>query len=87
MGNKALVIDVASRSIPSGSLFKWNQIPQMESFTRDIETPVLDDNADKHAIVSGIPTVLARPNLFSLALGYSGDSMTNSDASLNSYYD
>lgn len=87
MANKALVIDVAARSALSGNLYKWDNIGNIESFTRDIITPALDRNADKSAIVSGIPTVFARPNLFALALGYSGDAMTDNNASLNGYYE
>ena len=87
MANKALVIDVAARSALSGNLYKWDNIGNIESFTRDIITPALDKNADKSAIVSGIPTVFARPNLFALALGYSGDAMTDNNASLNGYYE
>ena len=48
MANKALVIDVKKDSrLTNGSLEIWNTIDNMESFTRDIETPKLDDNADE----------------------------------------
>ncbi len=89
MANKALVIDVKKDSrLTNGSLEIWNTIDNMESFTRDIETPKLDDNADKSAIVSGIPTVFARANMFTLALSYSGDSMSNlASSGMIKYYD
>ncbi len=87
MANKALVIDVKERSRLNGVLEKWETIGNMQGFTRDIETPKLDENADKSAIVSGIPTVFARANMFSLALSYSGDSMSNAaSAGMIEYY-
>ena len=86
MANKALVIDVSQRSQLNGVLDKWEPIGNMSGFTRDIETPKLDENADKSAIVSGIPTVFARANMFNLALSYSGDSMSNASASMISFY-
>ena len=87
MANKALVIDVNSRTALNGVLDKWETIGNMQSFTRDIITPELNERADKSAIVSGIPTVYARANMFSLALSYSGDSMTNTSAGMIAYYD
>ena len=87
MANKALVIDVNSRTALNGVLEKWETIGNMQSFTRDIITPELDEKADKSAIISGIPTVYARANMFSLALSYSGDSMTNTSAGMIAYYD
>lgn len=86
MANKALVIDVNSRTALNGVLDKWETIGNMQAFTRDIITPELDEKADKSAIVSGIPTVFARANMFSLALSYSGDSMTNTSAGMIAYY-
>lgn len=87
MANKALVIDVNSRTALNGVLDKWETIGTMPSFTRDIITPELNEKADKSAIVSGIPTVFARANMFKLALEYSGDSMTNTSAGMIAYYD
>lgn len=86
MANKALVIDVNSRSALNGVLDKWETIGTMQAFTRDIITPELNERADKSAIVSGIPTVFARANMFKLALEYSGDSMTNTSAGMIAYY-
>ena len=86
MANKALVIDVQGRTALNGVLEKWEPIGNMAAFTRDIITPALDENADKSAIVSGIPTVFARANMFSLALSYSGDSMANASAGMIAYY-
>lgn len=87
MANKPLVIDVVSRTALNGVLDKWEPIGNIQAFTRDIITPELDENADKSAIVSGIPTVFARANMFSLALSYSGDSMANTSKGLITYYD
>ena len=87
MANKALVIDVQERSKLNGALEQWQTIGNMQAFTRDIETPSVEENADKSAIVSGIPTVYARANMFSMALSYTGDSMANVSAGMNQYYD
>lgn len=87
MANKPLVIDVVSRTALNGVLDKWEPIGNIQAFTRDIITPELDEKADKSAIVSGIPTVFARANMFSLALSYSGDSMANTSKGLITYYD
>lgn len=86
MANKALVIDINGRTELNGVLDRWEAIGNMQAFTRDIITPKLDENADKSAIVSGIPTVYARANMFSLALSYSGDSMSNTSAGMIAYY-
>jgi hypothetical protein len=87
MANKALVIDVDERSKLNGVLEKWETIGNMQGFTRDIITPKLDENADKSAIVSGIPTVFARANMFSMALTYTNDSMANASSGMSEYYD
>lgn len=86
MANKALVIDVKERSKLNGVLDKWETLGNMDSFTRDIITPTLDENADKSAIVSGIPSVFARANMFSLALSYTGDSMSDTANGMMTYY-
>lgn len=87
MANKALVIDVQERSRLNGMLEQWQTIGNMQAFTRDIVTPSVEENADKSAIVSGIPTVYARANMFSMALSYTGDSMANVSAGMNQYYE
>ena len=86
-GSTGLVIDVKGRSRPNGVLEKWETFGNIQAFTRDIITPELDEYSDKSAMVSGIPTVFARANIFSLALNYSGDSMPIASKSLVYYYD
>jgi len=73
---KPLVIKVQPKSVPNGIQFTWNDITQtMPTFTKDIITPPIDnkdgkDSAQIGAIVSGMPTIFARANLFKLALNY-----------------
>lgn len=68
---KAIVIDVKSKSVPNGSEEKWEDITtHMPILTRDIKTPALDANSDLTSVVSGMPTVFARANLFKLAIDY-----------------
>ncbi len=72
---KPLVIKVQPKSVPGGVEYKWAPITsQMQSFTKDIITPEIGVDKDGRstvnigAIVSGMPTVFARANLFKLAL-------------------
>ena len=68
---KAIVIDVKSKSVPNGSEERWEDITtHMPILTRDIKTPALDANSDLTSVVSGMPTVFARANLFKLAIDY-----------------
>lgn len=68
---KAIVIDVKSKSVPNGTEEKWEDITtHMPILTRDIKTPALDANSDLTSVVSGMPTVFARANLFKLAIDY-----------------
>lgn len=78
---KALAIK--SKSDPPGkSEYKWDVIPEIDNFTKGIVIPELriekDGTAkvDIGAIVSGMPTVYARANLFRNAL----DNVTDTDA-------
>lgn len=84
----ALVINVESKSVPQGGVSKWNDITtQMPVFTHDIVTPGLDDKKNKtdiSALVSGVPTVFARADLFKTALSYSGSN--NANGALNDFY-
>lgn len=88
INTKALVINVESKSVPQGGVSKWNDITtQMPVFTHDIVTPGLDDKKNKtdiSALVSGVPTVFARADLFKTALSYSGSNNTN--GALNDFY-
>jgi hypothetical protein len=84
MAEKSLkALTIKSKSNPPGkSEFKWDVIPELPNFTRNIIIPDLgiDKNGiskvDIGAIVSGMPTVYARANLFRNAL----DNVTDSDA-------
>ena len=59
---------------PNGVEFAWDKIPQLEVFTKHILIPEIatDQNGDSSVnigtIVSGIPSVFARANLFRSAL-------------------
>lgn len=71
MAHKALVISVRPESVPQGQLGQWNDISaQMDALTGDIITPEMVDGADMSAVVSGVPTVFARADLFSLSLDF-----------------
>ena len=88
INTKALVINVLSKSVPLGVASKWTDITtQMPKFTHDIVTPGLDDKKHKtdiSALVSGVPTVFARADLFKTALIYSGTD--NANGALNDFY-
>lgn len=84
--NKALVIDVKQGAELQGIPSKWeNFTSNIESFTRDIVTPDIQKEADVAALVSGIPTVFARANLFASALAYN-EKIKDSASALNQYY-
>ena len=89
---KPLVIKVNENSVPNGDPYKWNNISeQIESFTRDIITPDLNISNDGKAnaniapIVSGMPTIFARANLFKLAIDHPKDSNGTSSGLLDFY--
>lgn len=74
---KPLVIKVRSKSIPIGVAYKWSNLTdQMSTFTKDIITPELGVDKDGNstvnigAIVSGMPSIFARANLFKLSIDY-----------------
>ena len=68
---KPLVIEVKPSSVPQGIRGEWKDITsQMPTFTRDIITPSIKEGADISAIVSGVPTIYARVNLFRLSIDY-----------------
>ena len=80
---KPLVIEVKPASVPSGHRGEWKDITsQMPTFTGDIITPSVKEGADISAIVSGVPTIFARVNLFRLSIDYvvnqKGDLQTSS---------
>jgi hypothetical protein len=87
MAEKLLrALTIKSKSNPPGkSEYKWDVIPEIENFTRNIIIPELgidkDGTAkvDIGAIVSGMPTVFARANLFRNAL----DNVTDKEADVS----
>jgi hypothetical protein len=81
---KALAIK--SKSNPPGrSEYKWDVIPEIDNFTKNIVIPELGIEKDGTAkvdigtIVSGMPTVYARANLFRNAL----DTVTDKEAEVS----
>lgn len=87
---KPLVIKVQPKSVPNGVQNKWNDFStQMPTFTREIITPPIDDNngfsVQIGAVVSGMPTIFARANMFKLALNYVDDKK-QSETGLMSFY-
>ncbi len=83
----ALVINVKPQSKPQGAAGQWQDLTAgIQSFTRDIETPTIQDGVDVSAIVSGVPTVFARADLFDHALGEIQTIRKNASDGLNQYY-
>ncbi len=80
---RALVIDVKDKSVPSAQGQKWSQdlTTHMPTFTRDIKTPALSKETDLSAVVSGMPTIFARANLFKLAIDYIQDNVASDQPS------
>jgi len=84
MAEKTLkALAIKSKSNPPGkSEYKWDVIPELDNFTKNIVIPELGiekdgtSKVDVGAIVSGMPTVYARANLFRNAL----DTVTDKDA-------
>ena len=70
---ESLVIRVKDQSKPAGKPQEWAPLGNMATFTKDILTPTLAKGADMSAIVSGIPTIFARINLFTNAITYIQD--------------
>lgn len=79
---KALAIKVQQKTEPQGVEYAWDKIPQLEVFTKSIIIPEIavdkdgNSSVDIGSIVSGMPTVFARANLFRTAL----DAVTDKDA-------
>ena len=83
---KPLVISVQPKSVPNGGPNEWRDMTaQIHVFTRDIITPDITSDADVTAMVSGIPTVFARANMFNTALSYASSIKGNTSA-INQYY-
>lgn len=85
--NKPLVIKVAPNSIPGGLPSKWNDFTdQMPTFTKDIITPEFDlESGSISQVVSGMPSVFSRANLFKLSLAYITDDKEKSSGLLKFY--
>lgn len=70
----ALAIKVQSSATPPGIEFEWAKIPQLPVFTKNIIIPEIavdkdgNTSVDIGSIVSGMPTVFARANMFRNAL-------------------
>lgn len=87
MSEKTLrALAIKSKSNPPGkSEYKWDVIPEIENFTKGIVIPELGIGKDLKAkvdigaIVSGMPTVYARANLFRNAL----DNINDKDAEVS----
>ncbi|SEB20714.1 hypothetical protein [Pedobacter hartonius] len=79
---KALAIKVHPKTEPNGVEFAWDKIPQLEVFTKNILIPEIavdkegNSSVNIGTIVSGIPSVFARANLFKSAL----DNILDKDA-------
>ena len=84
---KALTIKVSARSQQQGAAGAWQDLTsQIQAFTRDIETPSIKAGVDVSAIVSGVPSVFARADLFNHALGEIQTIRNNANSGLNQYY-
>ncbi len=88
---KALVIKVNASSEPAGIEYNWDSLTTMPTFTKEIVTPALsvDKNGKSEvnigAIVSGMPTVFARANMFTNALNTVTDNKEKVDGLLGFY--
>lgn len=84
---KALVINVKSRSQQQGAAGEWRDLTSnIQAFTRDIVTPSIQDGVDVSAIVSGVPSVFARADLFSHALNEIQTIRKDTSEGLNQFY-
>ena len=70
MSLKSLVIK--SKSNPPAAEYTWEKIGNIETFTKEIITPAIGDKEDGAgsvgSIVSGVPTIFARANMFRNAI-------------------
>lgn len=88
MADKPLVIDTAGKGKLISDLNSWHYIDQQERFISSIETSTInEESADVGTIVSGIPTVFARVNLFRSAIAACANpSKTADTGNLQTYY-
>ena len=81
----SLVINVKKDRLP-GVPNEWVDFSnQIKSLTRDIVTPPLNQGGDLASVVSGMPTVFARANLFKNALQYTND-IASEESGLMDFY-
>ena len=64
---------IKSKSTPPAKEYKWEQIQNINNFTRNIQTQSFGDAesldvSKLKSVISGMPTVFARSNMFHLAL-------------------
>ena len=84
--NKPLIIEVEDRSVPSGTPGQWTDFSsQMETFTAAINIPPFDLKGNIGQIVSGMPSVFSRANLFKLAMKYAVDDSSEAEGLLRFY--
>lgn len=79
---KPLVID--SKVVPNGEQTRWSHF-DLEELSKNIIIPSLKEGIDTSPLVSGMPTVFARANLFTLALGYRRDKDQEADGIMLTY--
>ena len=88
MADKPLVIDTSENGKLLSDRNSWRFIDNQEPFIRNIETNAInDEGVDVGTIVSGIPTVFARVNLFRSAIAACSNPQSNAATSnLMVYY-
>ena len=87
MAEKPLVIDTEKNCQAPSDLNKWRFLEQQEKFINSIETPSIDsETADVGSVVSGIPTVFARVNMFRSAISAVTNTLVKEDSNLGKTY-
>jgi len=90
MGTKALVIPSNPKKQPPANISrKWIEIPgsQFQDLVQNISTPEIgeDENIGKvSSVISGMPTILARADMFKIAFDY--DKSANDLSGLSKFY-
>ena len=70
MANNIKALVISSINEPSGIEFEWATIPSKETFIKQIKIPAISIDKDGNttvdigSIVSGMPSVFARANMF-----------------------
>ncbi|HAQ71548.1 MAG TPA: hypothetical protein DCR48_11295 [Flavobacteriales bacterium] len=80
---------IKSKSIPPPAEFIWQHVPNMPTFVKEIVTQSAGEDdeasADLSSVVSGMPTVFARSNMFSLAISNVTDKKMEGSALIHFY--